>query len=124
MDLSYSKQDKAFRKQVRAWMKKKRSPKRTKRSARWRPTIHAASNAQKPGSAACIRPAMWPGAGPRSTAARGDSDVMRQTIVNEELILARGAGPDRRLGPDHASVRPCCSAATEQQKNSAICPPC
>ena len=91
MDLSYSKQDKAFRKQVRAWMKKNvpkkdkalstlapDDPRRLKRAKAWQRSLHQAGYVARG----------WP----KEYGGQGDSDVMRQTIVNEELILARAPG--------------------------------
>ena len=114
MDLSYSKQDKAFRKQVRAWMKKNvpqkdkalstltpDDPRRLKRAKAWQRSLHQAGYVARG----------WP----KEYGGQGDSDVMRQTIVNEELILARapgliGASGLTMLGP---TLLQC---GTEQQK--------
>ena len=114
MDLSYSKQDKAFRKQVRAWMKKNvpqkdkalsalapDDPRRIARAKAWQRSLHQAGYVARG----------WP----REYGGQGDSDVMRQTIVNEELILARapgliGASGLTMLGP---TLLQC---GTEQQK--------
>lgn len=114
MDLSYSKQDKAFRKQVRAWMKKNvpkkdtslstlapDDPRRVKRAKAWQRSLHQAGYVARG----------WP----KEYGGQGDSDVMRQTIVNEELILARapgliGASGLTMLGP---TLLQC---GTEQQK--------
>ena len=114
MDLSYSKQDKAFRKQVRAWMKKNvpkkdtslsrlapDDPRRIKRAKAWQHSLHQAGYVARG----------WP----KEYGGQGDGDVMRQTIVNEELILARapgliGASGLTMLGP---TLLQC---GTEQQK--------
>ena len=114
MDLSYSKQDKAFRKQVRAWMKKNvpkkdkslstlapDDPRRIERAKAWQRSLHRAGYVARG----------WP----KEYGGQGDSDVMRQTIVNEELILARapgliGASGLTMLGP---TLLQC---GTEQQK--------
>jgi len=114
MDLSYSKQDKAFRKQVRAWMKKNvpkkdtalsrlapDDPRRIERAKAWQRSLHQAGYVARG----------WP----KEYGGQGDSDVMRQTIVNEELILARapgliGASGLTMLGP---TLLQC---GTEQQK--------
>ena len=114
MDLSYSKQDKAFRKQVRAWMKKNvpkkdkalstlapDDPRRVARAKAWQRSLHQAGYVARG----------WP----EEYGGQGDSDVMRQTIVNEELILARapgliGASGLTMLGP---TLLQC---GTEQQK--------
>ena len=114
MDLSYSKQDKAFRKQVRAWMKKNvpkkdtslstlapDDPRRIARAKAWQRSLHQAGYVARG----------WP----KEYGGQGDSDVMRQTIVNEELILARapgliGASGLTMLGP---TLLQC---GTEQQK--------
>ena len=114
MDLSYSKQDKAFRKQVRAWMKKNvpkkdkslstlapDDPRRIARAKAWQRSLHRAGYVARG----------WP----KEYGGQGDSDVMRQTIVNEELILARapgliGASGLTMLGP---TLLQC---GTEQQK--------
>ena len=114
MDLSYSKQDKAFRKQVRAWMKKNvpkkdtslstlapDDPRRIARAKAWQRSLHQAGYVARG----------WP----EEYGGQGDSDVMRQTIVNEELILARapgliGASGLTMLGP---TLLQC---GTEQQK--------
>ncbi|MCE2485771.1 MAG: acyl-CoA dehydrogenase family protein [Desulfurellaceae bacterium] len=114
MDLSYSKQDKAFRKQVRAWMKKNvpkkdkslstlapDDPRRIERAKAWQRSLHRTGYVARG----------WP----KEYGGQGDSDVMRQTIVNEELILARapgliGASGLTMLGP---TLLQC---GTEQQK--------
>jgi alkylation response protein AidB-like acyl-CoA dehydrogenase len=114
MDLSYSKQDKAFRKQVRAWMKKNvpkkdkalstlapDDPRRIARAKAWQRSLHQAGYVARG----------WP----KEYGGQGDSDVMRQTIVNEELLLARapgliGASGLTMLGP---TLLQC---GTEQQK--------
>ncbi len=103
MDISYSEQDQAFRKQVRAWMKKHvpkkdtafsrlapDDPRRIKRAKEWQRSLHRAGYVAMG----------WP----KEYGGWGDSDVMRQTIVNEELVLARapsliGASGLTMLGP-------------------------
>jgi alkylation response protein AidB-like acyl-CoA dehydrogenase len=90
MDLSYSKEQEAFRKEVRAWLKahvprKDKSlsdlplhdPERVRRSKEWQRTLYDA------GYVAMGWPKEYGGQG---------ADVMRQTIVNEELVLARAPG--------------------------------
>lgn len=90
MDLSYSKEDEAFRKEVRTWLKhnlpKKdrvisdlvpHDPERVKRAKEWQRKLYDA------GYVAMGWPKEYGGQG---------ADVMRQTIVNEELVLARAPG--------------------------------
>ena len=91
MDLSYSKQDETFRKDVRAWMEKNvpkkdksfsdlppHDPERIGRSKEWQRTLHEAGYVAM----------SWP----KEYGGQGETDVMRQTIVNEELVLARAPG--------------------------------
>ncbi len=91
MDLSYSKEDEAFRKDVRAWMKKNvpkkdtsfsnlppHDPERIERLKEWQRTLYEAGYVAMG----------WP----QEYGGQGDTDVMRQTIVNEELVLARAPG--------------------------------
>ena len=91
MDLSYSKQDETFRKDVRAWMEKNvpkkdksfsdlppHDPERIGRSKEWQRTLHEAGYVAM----------SWP----QEYGGQGETDVMRQTIVNEELVLARAPG--------------------------------
>ncbi|MSQ47666.1 MAG: acyl-CoA dehydrogenase [Deltaproteobacteria bacterium] len=90
MDLTYSKEDETFRKEVRAWLKKNlpkkdkaisdlmpHDPERVKRSKDWQHKLFDA------GYVAMNWPKEYGGQ---------DADVMRQTIVNEELTLARAPG--------------------------------
>jgi alkylation response protein AidB-like acyl-CoA dehydrogenase len=90
MELSYSKQDEAFRKEVRDWLKhnlpkKDKSisdlmphdPERVKRAKEWQHKLYDA------GYVAMSWPKEYGGQ---------DADIMRQTIVNEELVLARAPG--------------------------------
>ncbi len=91
MDLSYSKQDETFRKDVRAWMEKNvpkkdksfsdlppHDPERIGRSKEWQRTLYEAGYVAM----------SWP----QEYGGQGETDVMRQTIVNEELVLARAPG--------------------------------
>ena len=91
MDLSYSKEDEAFRKDVRAWMKKNvpkkdtsfsnlppHDPERIERLKEWQRTLYEAGYVAMG----------WP----QEYGGQGDTNVMRQTIVNEELVLARAPG--------------------------------
>jgi alkylation response protein AidB-like acyl-CoA dehydrogenase len=91
MDLSYSKQDEAFRTDVGAWMEKNvpkkdksfsdlppHDPGRIGRSKEWQRTLHEAGYVAM----------SWP----KEYGGQGDTDVMHQTIVNEELVLARAPG--------------------------------
>src|SRR5215475_12356630 len=92
MDLSDSPDDAAFRKQVRAWLKKNvpawrkdRSgdsleyddPKRITRAKEWQRKLYGA------GYVAMGWPKEFGGQG---------ADVMKQTIVNEEMVRARAPG--------------------------------
>jgi alkylation response protein AidB-like acyl-CoA dehydrogenase len=90
MELAYSKEDEAFRKEVRAWLKhnlpkKDKSisdlmphdPERVRRAKEWQRKLYDA------GYVAMSWPKEYGGQ---------DADVMRQTIVNEELVLARAPG--------------------------------
>jgi alkylation response protein AidB-like acyl-CoA dehydrogenase len=90
MDLTYSKEDEAFRKEVRAWLKQNlpkkdkavsdlmpHDPERVKRSKEWQRKLYDA------GYVAMNWPKEYGGQ---------DADIMRQTIVNEELTLARAPG--------------------------------
>lgn len=115
MDLSYSEQDQAFRKQVRAWMKKNvpkknpafgklaaDDPRRIERAKEWQRSLYQAGYVAMG----------WP----KEYGGQGDSNVMRQTIVNEELVLAKapgliGASGLTMLGP---TLLQC---GTDQQKH-------
>ena len=90
MDLTYSKEDEAFRKEVRTWLKhnlpKKdkaisdlppHNPERIKRGKEWQRKLYDA------GYVAMSWPKEYGGQ---------SADVMRQTIVNEEMVLARAPG--------------------------------
>jgi alkylation response protein AidB-like acyl-CoA dehydrogenase len=90
MELAYSKEDEAFRKEVRAWLKhnlpkKDKSisdlmphdPERVRRAKEWQRKLYDA------GYVAMSWPKEYGGQ---------DADVIRQTIVNEELVLARAPG--------------------------------
>ena len=91
MDLAYSKEDEAFRKTVRTWLKanvpKKdktasdlppNDPTRIQRAKDWQRRLHEAGYVALG----------WP----KAYGGRGDTDIMHQTIVNEELVLARAPG--------------------------------
>lgn len=102
MDLSYSKEDEEFRKEVRTWLKKNlpkkdktisdllpHGPERVKRAKEWQRKLYEA------GYVAMSWPREYGGQ---------DATVMRQTIVNEEMVLARapsliGAAGILMLGP-------------------------
>ncbi|HXG22024.1 MAG TPA: acyl-CoA dehydrogenase family protein [Methylomirabilota bacterium] len=90
MELAYSKEDEAFRKEVRDWLKKNlpkkdkaisdlmpHDPERVKRAKEWQRKLYDA------GYVAMSWPKEYGGQA---------ADVMRQTIVNEELVLARAPG--------------------------------
>lgn len=90
MDLSYSKEDEAFRKEVRTWLKKNlqkkdksisdlppHDPERVNRAKEWQRKLYDA------GYVAMSWPREYGGQA---------ATVMRQTIVNEEMILARSPG--------------------------------
>jgi alkylation response protein AidB-like acyl-CoA dehydrogenase len=90
MELAYSKEDEAFRKEVRSWLKlnlpKKdkavsdlmpHDPERVRRAKEWQRKLYDA------GYVATGWPKEYGGQG---------ADVMRQTIVNEEMVLARAPG--------------------------------
>ena len=91
MDLGYSEQDEAFRQEVRQWLelnlpKKDRTlsdlppddPKRLARAKDWQQTLYQAGYV---GMA-------WP----KEYGGQGATNLMRQTILNEELVLARAPG--------------------------------
>jgi len=90
MDLAYSKEEEAFHKEVRAWLKKNlpkkdkavsdlmpHDPERVRRAKEWQRKLYDA------GYVAMSWPKEYGGQA---------ADVMRQTIVNEELVLARAPG--------------------------------
>ncbi|OLE09723.1 MAG: hypothetical protein AUI36_41520 [Cyanobacteria bacterium 13_1_40CM_2_61_4] len=90
MELAYSKEDEAFRKEVRTWLKQNlpkkdkaisdlppHDPERIRRGKEWQRKLYDA------GYVAMSWPREYGGQG---------ADVMRQTIVNEEVILARAPG--------------------------------
>ncbi|MGH7962249.1 MAG: acyl-CoA dehydrogenase family protein [Candidatus Binatia bacterium] len=91
MDLSYSKDDEVFRREVRAWLKKNlqkkdrrlgdhmspHDPERIKRAKEWQRKLYEA------GYVAMSWPREYGGQ---------DATVTRQTIVNEEMVLARAPG--------------------------------
>jgi alkylation response protein AidB-like acyl-CoA dehydrogenase len=90
MELTYSKEDEAFRKEVRNWLKQNlpkkdksisdlppHDPERIKRGKEWQRKLHDA------GYVAMSWPKEYGGQ---------DADAMRQTIVNEEMVLARAPG--------------------------------
>jgi alkylation response protein AidB-like acyl-CoA dehydrogenase len=90
MDLSYSPEELAFRREVRAWLKKNvpvrqrderpiefGDPRRIAQAKTWQRKVHAA------GYLALGWPKEYGGQG---------MDVMRQTIVNEEMVCARAPG--------------------------------
>lgn len=90
MELAYSKEDEAFRKEVRSWLKKNlpkkdktvsdlmpHDPERVRRAKEWQHKLYDA------GYVAMSWPKEYGGQ---------DADLMRQTIVNEELVMARAPG--------------------------------
>ena len=90
MELSYSKEDEAYRKEVRTWLKQNlpkkdktisdlppHDPERIKRGKEWQRKLYDA------GYVAMNWPKEYGGQ---------DADAMRQTIVNEEMVLARAPG--------------------------------
>jgi len=90
MELAYSKEDEAFRKEVRNWLKKNQpkkdkavsdlmphDPERVRRAKEWQRKLFDG------GYVAMNWPKEYGGQ---------SADVMRQTIVNEEFILARAPG--------------------------------
>jgi len=90
VELAYSKEDEAFRKEIRTWLKhnlpKKdkalsdlppHDPERVKRAKEWQRKLYDA------GYVAMSWPKEYGGQ---------DADVMRQTIVNEEMVWARAPG--------------------------------
>jgi alkylation response protein AidB-like acyl-CoA dehydrogenase len=90
MELAYSKEDEAFRKEVRSWLKQNlpkkdkavsdlmpHDPERVRRAKEWQRKLYDA------GYVAMGWPKEYGGQG---------ADVMRQTIVNEEMVLARAPG--------------------------------
>jgi alkylation response protein AidB-like acyl-CoA dehydrogenase len=113
MELTYSKENEAFRKEVRGWLKKHvpkkdksfsdlmpHDPERVKRAKEWQRKLFDA------GYVAMSWPKEYGGQ---------DADIMRQTIVNEELVMARapglvGASGVGMLGPTLIQV------GTEEQR--------
>lgn len=90
MELAYSKEDEAFRQEVRSWLEQNlpkkdkaisdlmpHDPERVKRAKEWQRSLHTA------GYVAMNWPREYGGQ---------NADVMQQTIVNEELVLARAPG--------------------------------
>src|SRR3954468_11563894 len=90
MELAYTKEDESFRKEVRSWLKKNlpkknkavselmpHDPGRVKLAKEWQHKLYDA------GYVAMNWPEEYGGRG---------ADIMRQTIVNEELVLARAPG--------------------------------
>src|SRR5215510_2222068 len=90
MELAYAKEDEAFRKEVRSWLKKNlpkkdkavsdlmpHDPERIKRAKEWQRKLYDA------GYVAMSWPKEYGGR---------EASVTRQTIVNEELVLARAPG--------------------------------
>jgi alkylation response protein AidB-like acyl-CoA dehydrogenase len=90
MELAYSKEDEAFRKEVRSWLKQNlpkkdkavsdlmpHDPERVRRAKEWQRKLYDG------GYVAMGWPQEYGGQG---------ADVMRQTIVNEEMVLARAPG--------------------------------
>ncbi len=113
MELAYSKEDEGFRKEVRGWLKKNlpkkdksisdlmpHDPERIRRAKEWQRKLYDA------GYVAMSWPKEYGGQ---------DADIMRQTIVNEELVLVRapglvGASGVGMLGPTLIQV------GTEEQR--------
>jgi alkylation response protein AidB-like acyl-CoA dehydrogenase len=90
MDLSYTPEERAFQREVRAWLRKNvprrqrderpmewGDPRRIEQAKAWQRKVHAA------GYLALGWPREYGGQG---------ADVMRQTIVNEEMVRARAPG--------------------------------
>jgi alkylation response protein AidB-like acyl-CoA dehydrogenase len=90
MDLSYSPEERAFQREVRAWLRKNvprrqrderpmewGDPRRMEQAKAWQRKVHGA------GYLALGWPREYGGQG---------ADVMRQTIVNEEMVRARAPG--------------------------------
>lgn len=90
MELAYSKEDEVFRKEIRGWLKKNlpkkdkavsdlmpHDPERVRRAKEWQHKLYDA------GYVAMSWPKEYGGQ---------DADIMRQTIVNEELVMARAPG--------------------------------
>ena len=91
MDLAYSKQDEAFRKTVRTWLKAN-LPKKDKTASDLPPNdpkrVQRAKDWQRKLCEAGYVALSWP----KEYGGQGNPDIMRQTIVNEELVLARCLG--------------------------------
>ena len=120
MDLAYSQEDRAFRKKLRNWLKtnlpkKDKSvralpphhPRRIQRAKAWQRTLYDAGYVALG----------WP----KEYGGRGDDAVMHQTILNEELVLARapsliGASGLTMLGPTLLQV------GSEEQKHRFLPP--
>src|SRR6185295_18551269 len=90
MDLSYTPEERAFQREVRAWLRRNvprrrrderpmewGDPRRISEAKAWQRKVYEA------GYVALAWPREWGGRG---------ADVMRQTIVNEEMVLARAPG--------------------------------
>lgn len=88
MDLSYSQEDEAFRTQVRAWLAANLPPRdkalsglpfddpqRLRQAKAWQHTLYVAGYVAM----------SWP----KEYGGQGVTDIMRQTILNEELVMAR-----------------------------------
>ncbi len=91
MDLAYSKEDEAFSKKVRTWLKAN-LPKKNKTTSDLPPDdpkrIQRAKDWQRKLCEAGYMALGWP----KEYGGQGNPDIMRQTIVNEELVLARAPG--------------------------------
>ena len=90
MELAYSKTDEAFRKEVRSWLKKN-LPKKDKAVSELMPhdpeRVRLAKEWQRKLYDAGYVAMSWP-----KEYGGQNADAMRQTIVNEELVLARAPG--------------------------------
>jgi len=90
MELAYSKTDEAFRKEVRGWLKKN-LPKKDKAVSELMPhdpeRVRLAKEWQRKLYDAGYVAMSWP-----KEYGGQNADAMRQTIVNEELVLARAPG--------------------------------
>src|SRR3989454_3075759 len=96
MDLTYTPEELAFQREVRAWLKRNvprrqrderplefGAPRRTAEARAWRGKVYEAGSLAR----------AWP----REGGGQG-ADVMRQTIVNEEMVRARAPGLIGLLG--------------------------
>jgi len=108
MDLTYTPEELAFQREVRAWLKRN-VPKRQRddRPIEFGDPRRIAE--PRPGSGRSTRPAIW--RSPGRAVRRPGRDIMRQTIVNEEMVRARAPGLIGLLGISMVGQRSSSTAA-------------